>query len=124
MEVPATGAFCILLVTVMGNGFPHSLDQTLSPLLPLGVRGPPTPASCRKTLVPTRLSHSLGGTSSGSVVGSKGLGSMFKFISSCPHLDVLIGGVNVSCLLDTESMVSTVVESFFLQYFKPWGQDR
>ncbi|KAG5286801.1 hypothetical protein AALO_G00018940 [Alosa alosa] len=45
-------------------------------------------------------------------------------MSSCPHLDVTLGGVTVSCLIDTGSMVSTVTESFFLQHFEPWGQQR
>lgn len=45
-------------------------------------------------------------------------------MSSCPKIDVSIGGVNVSCLLDTGSMVSTVTESFFLQQFEPWGLER
>lgn len=35
-----------------------------------------------------------------------------------------MGGVNVLCLLDTGSMVSTITESFFRQHFEPWGQDR
>lgn len=45
-------------------------------------------------------------------------------MSSCPHLDVSIGGVSVSCLIDTGSMVSTITESCFVQYFEPWGQER
>ena len=47
-----------------------------------------------------------------------------SLISSCPHLDVLIGGVPVPCLIDTGSMVSTVTETFFLNHFEPWGSDR
>ncbi|KAG1952465.1 interleukin-1 receptor accessory protein-like 1-A [Pimephales promelas] len=35
-----------------------------------------------------------------------------------------MGGVEVPCLVDTGSMVSTVTESFFLQQFEPWGQER
>lgn len=49
---------------------------------------------------------------------------MSNLMSSCPHLDVLIGGVSVPCLIDTGSMVSTITESCFAQYFEPWGQDR
>ena len=45
-------------------------------------------------------------------------------MSSCPHLDVCMGGIPVPCLIDTGSMVSTMTESFFLQHFEPWGQDR
>ncbi|KAL2098414.1 hypothetical protein ACEWY4_007621 [Coilia grayii] len=32
-----------------------------------------------------------------------------------------MGGVSVSCLLDTGSMVTTISESFFNQHFQPWG---
>ena len=35
-----------------------------------------------------------------------------------------MGGTPVPCLIDTGSMVSTITESFFLQHFEPWGQDR
>lgn len=35
-----------------------------------------------------------------------------------------MGGVNVPCLIDTGSMVSTVTESFFHQHFEPWGQEK
>lgn len=35
-----------------------------------------------------------------------------------------MGGVKVPCLVDTGSMVSTVTESLFLQYFEPWGRER
>lgn len=35
-----------------------------------------------------------------------------------------MGGVEVPCLVDTGSMVSTVTESFFRQHFEPWGMDR
>lgn len=35
-----------------------------------------------------------------------------------------MGGVDVPCLVDTGSMVSTVTESFFLQYFEPWGREK
>lgn len=34
-----------------------------------------------------------------------------------------MGGVKVPSLVDTGSMVSTVSESFFCQYFEPWGQE-
>ncbi|KAK0155388.1 hypothetical protein N1851_002293 [Merluccius polli] len=39
-------------------------------------------------------------------------------------MDVSMGGVRVPCLVDTGSMVSTFTESFFLQHFEPWGQER
>ena len=35
-----------------------------------------------------------------------------------------MAGVNVPCLLDTGSMVSTVTESFFLQNFGSWGNEK
>lgn len=35
-----------------------------------------------------------------------------------------MGGVDVLCLLDTGSMVSTITETFFRRHFEPWGQDR
>lgn len=64
-------------------------------------------------LAPTGLqSHSSGGASTGSGVVSSDLGDAFKSISSCPHLDVDMGGVKVPCLVDTGSMVSTITESF------------
>lgn len=37
---------------------------------------------------------------------------------------VNMGGVNVPCLLDTGSMVTTITESFFLAHFEPWGKER
>ena len=49
---------------------------------------------------------------------------MLSLMSSCPHLDVRIGEVLAPCLVDTGSMVSTIVESFFLKHFAPLGQDR
>ena len=45
-------------------------------------------------------------------------------MSSCPHINVSMGGAQVSCLVDTGSMVSTVTESFFLQHFQSWGHER
>ena len=45
-------------------------------------------------------------------------------MSSCLHLNVSVGGVNVPGLVDTGSMVSTITESFFHQHFEPWGQER
>lgn len=35
-----------------------------------------------------------------------------------------MGGVNVPCLVDTGSMVSTVTESFFLQHFEPLVREK
>ena len=47
-----------------------------------------------------------------------------KLMSSCPNLSVSMGGVTVSCLVDTGSMVSTITESLFRQQFETWGQER
>lgn len=49
---------------------------------------------------------------------------MSRFMSTCPQLDVCMGGVNVPCLVDTGSMVSTIMESCFLRNFGSRGQDR
>lgn len=71
-------------------------------------------------LAPTELlSHSSGGEPSGSQEGVA-----CELVASCPNLDVSIGGVVVSCLVDTGSMVSTMTESLFMEQFAPWGQDR
>ena len=75
--------------------------------------------SVGKLKPPELSSHSSGGEST----GSKG-GAANKLMSSCPHLDLLMGGITVPCLVDTGSMVSTITESFFLEYFAPWGHDR
>lgn len=45
-------------------------------------------------------------------------------MSTCPHLNVRMGGISVPCLVVTGSMVSTVTESFFSNNFEPWGQER
>ncbi|KAK0155508.1 hypothetical protein N1851_002098 [Merluccius polli] len=34
-----------------------------------------------------------------------------------------MGGVKVPCLVDTDSMVSTISESFFHRHFEPWGRE-
>lgn len=58
----------------------------------------------------------------GELTGSTGVfGFMSGLISSCPHVAILIGGVYVSGLLDPGSMVSTVTESFFSEF---WPVDR
>lgn len=49
---------------------------------------------------------------------------MPQLMSSCPNIQVNMGGVDVLCLLDTGSMVSTITETFFRLHFEPWGQDR
>lgn len=70
-------------------------------------------------LAPTELlSHSSGGEPSGSQEVAT-----CELVASCPNMDVSIGGVSVSCLVDTGSMVSTITESLFMAQFAPWGQD-
>ncbi len=49
---------------------------------------------------------------------------MLNLMSPCPHINALMGGISVPCLIDTGSMVSTLTESCFLKYFEPWGQER
>lgn len=44
-------------------------------------------------------------------------------MSPCPHLDVVLGGAIVPCLIDTGSMVSTITQSCFIQHFGQWGQE-
>ena len=44
--------------------------------------------------------------------------------STCPHTDVVMGGVTVPCLVNTGSMVSTVREGFFRQHFETWDQEK
>ncbi len=51
-------------------------------------------------------------------------GPGLNLMSSCPHLVVAMGGVPVSCLVDTGSMVSTITKSGFREYFEPWDQER
>lgn len=46
-----------------------------------------------------------------------------KLMSSCPLLGVTMGAVNVVCLVDTGSMVSTVTEISH-QNFELWGQEK
>lgn len=63
------------------------------------------------------LSHTL----EGDIPGSYGPGPVRQAVSSllgqCPKVAVRAGGIVLNCLLDTGSMVSTMVESFFLQHF-------
>uniref|UniRef100_A0A1A8HG02 Gypsy retrotransposon integrase-like protein 1 n=1 Tax=Nothobranchius korthausae TaxID=1143690 RepID=A0A1A8HG02_9TELE len=75
-------------------------------------------------LTPAELwSQSSGGAKPGSDGESTAV-EVAKLMSSCPCVDVTMGGVQVPCLLDTGSMVSTISESFFYQHFEPWGADK
>lgn len=42
-----------------------------------------------------------------------------KLVGTRPLVEAGMGGVKVSCLIDTESMVTTIPESFFRQHFQP-----
>lgn len=60
--------------------------------------------------------------SEGAIIGSGCEGlvddqGVSQIVSSCPHVTVVMGGVEVKCLLDTGSMVSTIRESFFHKHF-------
>lgn len=45
-----------------------------------------------------------------------------KLVGSCPVVMVNMGDVEVPCLLDTGSMVSTITESFFDEHFNAFGK--
>ncbi len=63
----------------------------------------------------------------GKRIGSKNVtGSDFMacLMSSCPQLIVSMGGVQLPCLVDTGSMVSTITESWFVANFGSWGQEQ
>ncbi|KAL0153780.1 hypothetical protein M9458_050896, partial [Cirrhinus mrigala] len=74
-------------------------------------------------LVPTELQ---GRNLVGRRIGSNVTGTDFmsRFMSSCPQLVVSMGGVQVPCLVDTGSMVSTMTESCFMTNFGLWGQEQ
>ncbi|XP_076848812.1 uncharacterized protein LOC143496528 [Brachyhypopomus gauderio] len=64
-------------------------------------------------------SHTLGGDSTGSA--SQHSPPQFtapSLVGQCPKVAIRLGGVVVNCLLDTGSMVSTIVESFFRQHIQ------
>ncbi|XP_073718876.1 uncharacterized protein [Misgurnus anguillicaudatus] len=77
------------------------------------------PSAAVGKLAPSEsLSHgSGGGSSDSSNLNEVSCLNASKLVGSCPSVSVLMGGVRVSCLLDTGSMVSTVAESFFFQHF-------
>lgn len=51
-----------------------------------------------------------------------GAESVPQLMASCPHVDVVLGGVVVPCLVDNGSMVSTITEGFFSEHFVVLGQ--
>ena len=64
------------------------------------------------------LSHTLGGYTTGSQKQSLVRNTVSSLVGQCPKVAVRVGGVVVNCQLDTESMVSTMVDSFFSQHFQ------
>ncbi|XP_041862171.1 uncharacterized protein LOC121653037 [Melanotaenia boesemani] len=78
------------------------------------------PSGAGKLSPPELLSQSSGGVFPGSEFPAVPDG----LVSACPWLTVLMGGVQVPCLVDTGSMVSTITESFFEKNFAPWGSDK
>lgn len=61
-------------------------------------------------MTPSVQSHMLGGTVDGSSVDSF---VYDRLVGPCPMLSVKMSNVDVPCLVDTGSMVTTVTESFF-----------
>ena len=45
-----------------------------------------------------------------------------KAVGECPVATVRLGGVDVPCLLDSGSEVSTITEEFFNEHFRPQGK--
>lgn len=69
------------------------------------------------------MSHSPVGVVPGSSTKVSPAG-METLMSNCPHLLVCMGGIQVPCLIDTGSMVTTITESLFVNNFEPWGHER
>lgn len=61
--------------------------------------------------------QSFEGATTGSGMVSTDLGEA-TLMSSCPHLALSMSGVQVFCLVDTGSMVSTITESLFFQHLE------
>ena len=68
------------------------------------------------------MSQSSGGGPVGSEQGTES--PDVELMAACPHLTISMGGIAVPCLVDTGSMVSTITESFFIQNFEPWGEEK
>lgn len=47
-----------------------------------------------------------------------------NLVGPCPKVTISMGGVNISCLLDTGSMVTTMSESFFAKHFETGGPEK
>ncbi len=71
------------------------------------------------------MSHTSGGVAAGSQPSElKGKQALCKLVGNCPSVTITMGGVEVPCLLDTGSMVTTISEGFFFQHFEPWGKEK
>lgn len=44
-----------------------------------------------------------------------------RVIGKCPVINISVSGINLACLVDTGSMVSTVTESFYRKFIEPLG---
>mgnify|MGYP005948850939 CR=1 FL=1 len=44
-----------------------------------------------------------------------------RVIGKCPVINISVSGINLPCLVDTGSMVSTVTESFYRKFIEPLG---
>lgn len=71
-----------------------------------------------------KTSHSLDGAVMSSQQMSVDVDDAGWLISKCPYLSVDIGGVQVKYLVDTGSMLSTIMQSFFQKHFEPLSQER
>ena len=45
-----------------------------------------------------------------------------KAVGECPVATVRLGGIDLPCLLDSGSEVSTITEEFFNDHFRPQGK--
>lgn len=45
-----------------------------------------------------------------------------KAVGKCPVVTARLGGVDIPCLLDSGSEVSTITEEFFNDHFRPQGK--
>lgn len=71
------------------------------------------------------MSHTSGGVTVGSRPAELGGNqALLKLLGNCPSVTITMGGVEVPCLLDTGSMVTTISERFFFQHFEPWGKEK
>lgn len=71
------------------------------------------------------MSHTSGGVTFGSqLVRHTGNKTISSLLGNCPSVSIIMGGVEVPCLLDSGSMVTTLSEGFFMQHFEPLGQEK